>query len=673
MAVRLQKLKLCNFRCFGPVETTVDLDNMTALIGANSSGKTALLHALVKLFGVNREERLLHRSDFHVPPDKSPDELESNSLYIEAVLTFPELTDESHRADFTVPPFFNQMVVSEPGKEPYVRLRLTAEWARSASMEGDIDSRLEFILEPEDQNLTENSKRVSALPHQRSQIQVIYVPAVRDPEVHLKAHSSSVLWRLLRAVRWQDSLRREIESRFEDINNLFLEEPGVHAIRNTIQSQWVVVHDDDRYSVTDVEFSATELEDILKRVQITFSPTPSGRSYRIDQLGDGLRSLFYLSLVSTLLEIEDKLVSQDIGISKDEMQLPALTILAVEEPENHLSPHLFGRVVNTYYDISEHLGAQVIITSHTPALLNRVNPKHIRHLRIDPATHSTVVRRIKLPPAEDEAYKYIKEAVQAYPEMYFSKVVVLGEGDSEEIVLKRVIEASGQHLDSSQISVVPLGGRHVNHLWKLLNELKIPHVTLLDLDRERPGGGWGRIQYALKQLLDLNVSREEILGRCERAVLSDVDLEGMSSWDVNRTVEMNEWLERLRKYDIFFSAPLDLDFMMLTAFPDEYKNSYDRGRGPTIPESPPEERLRRLERAIESVLKKPDGRAQTYSDEQVELFPWYSYLFLGRGKPATHIAALRSISDEELVRKMPEPLRALIQRVSEKLRGEKSR
>jgi len=64
------------------------------------------------------------------------------------------------------------------------------------------------------------------------------------------------------------------------------------------------------------------------------------------------------------------------------------------------------------------------------------------------------------------------------------------------------------------VSFVPLGGRHVNHFWRLLNGLGIPYITLLDLDFGRPGGGWGRIKYALEQLLELgNDPSSHIFGR----------------------------------------------------------------------------------------------------------------------------------------------------------------
>ena len=295
--MRLKKLKLRNFRCFGPDETVISFDDMTALIGANSSGKTAVLQALEKLFGATSKDRQLQRSDFYVPPGKHADELEENELYIEAVIVFPELAKESQQSECSVPPFFNQMIVDDAGEDLYVRIRLSAKWIRSASPEGDIDPRLEFILVPEGQDATEkDAKIIPVQPYQRSQIQVIYVPAVRDPGVHLKAQSSAIIWRLLRAVRWRDALRQDVKSTFQDINKLFLNEPGVGAIQNGLQDQWGIFHDDNRYGLANIEFAPTEMEEILKRVQILFRPTADGSPYDMDQLGDGLRSLFYLHL-----------------------------------------------------------------------------------------------------------------------------------------------------------------------------------------------------------------------------------------------------------------------------------------------------------------------------------------------------------------------------------------
>ena len=66
-------------------------------------------------------------------------------------------------------------------------------------------------------------------------------------------------------------------------------------------------------------------------------------------------------------------------------------------------------------------------------------PKHIRYLRLN-GLRTTMIRMICLPDESDDAHKFVQEAIQAFPEIYFSRLVVLGEGDSEEIVLPRIFK-----------------------------------------------------------------------------------------------------------------------------------------------------------------------------------------------------------------------------------------
>ena len=95
--------------------------------------------------------------------------------------------------------------------------------------------------------------------------------------------------------------------------------------------------------------------------------------------------------------------------------------------------------------------------------------------------------------------------------------------------MPKIWSAKNGDIDLSGISVVPLGGRHVNHFWRLLENLDIPYITLLDLDRERVGGGWGRIQYVLEQLLKVNYEKEELL-ETDSGILSDEELKSMHTW-----------------------------------------------------------------------------------------------------------------------------------------------
>ncbi|EAZ8172693.1 exonuclease, partial [Salmonella enterica] len=232
---------------------------------------------------------------------------------------------------------------------------------------------------------------------------------------------------------------------------------------------------------------------------------------------------------------------KQLSISVEALDPPNLTIILIEEPENHLSPQYLGRIVKLCEEISENDRAQVVLTTHAPSLLNRVEPENIRYFRLND-NKNTVVKEILLPgDDEDDAdnvdtFTYVKEAVKAYPEIYFAKVVILGEGDSEEIVIPKIGQVKGIELDTSLITFAPLGGRYVNHFWKLLNELSIPHVTLLDYDFRRGGGGWGRIKYAIKQLISIGEDKNELLSTTT-GILSDEKFEKMHTWKENRDSE----------------------------------------------------------------------------------------------------------------------------------------
>ena len=109
--MRLSKLKLCNYRCFGPEEQTISIDKLTTFIGNNSAGKTAALSALNTLFSENINDRTLYRSDFHLPKDIEPNEMEKQELYIEAVFAFDNLHTPTSTDRSAIPVFLNQTVI----------------------------------------------------------------------------------------------------------------------------------------------------------------------------------------------------------------------------------------------------------------------------------------------------------------------------------------------------------------------------------------------------------------------------------------------------------------------------------------------------------------------------------------------------------------------------------
>ena len=55
----ISELHVSNFRSFGYESQMIETENLTALIGANSSGKTSLIMALLRLFGQNTDRTLI--------------------------------------------------------------------------------------------------------------------------------------------------------------------------------------------------------------------------------------------------------------------------------------------------------------------------------------------------------------------------------------------------------------------------------------------------------------------------------------------------------------------------------------------------------------------------------------------------------------------------------------
>ena len=260
------------------------------------------------------------------------------------------------------------------------------------------------------------------------------------------------------------------------------------------------------------------------------------------------------------------LSGENVAFDITKLKPPVFTIVALEEPENSLSPHYLGRIVNSLNSMTAKADAQALIATHAPSMLRRVDPKSIRHLRLNDK-RITAISSIKMPDEskDGEAYKFVREAVQAFPEVYFSRLVVLGEGDSEEIVLPRILRAKGAPVDESAVTIAPLGGRHVNHFWRLLTGLQIPYLTLLDLDTARHNGGWGRFKYANNQLSEYKP--EDVLPKEF----------GIPKWnsDEYKVRDYPVYIEEFEKRGVFFSYPLDLDFSMINAFPIDYKTDLE--------------------------------------------------------------------------------------------------
>ncbi len=437
----------------------------------------------------------------------------------------------------------------------------------------------------------------------------------------------------------------------QDISTALAGNAAVEGLGEQLTAHWTALHKGTYYANPSVSFERNEIDSLLRHLTVGFTPGHDNQIVDFSRLSDGQQSLLYISLVLSVQAIGRKVLAGELdAFDVDKLRPAVFTLVATEEPENSLSPHYLGRVIKALTTFSGHHDAQALVATHAPSLLKRVAPENIRYLRLD-TNRQTTVKTIVMPDASDEAHKFVREAVQAFPELYFSRLVILGEGDSEEIVLPRLMQAKGLAEDDMSIVVAPLGGRRVNHFWRLLHGLDIPYVTLLDLDLGRYQGGWGRVRYAAKQILALG---HPITG------LTAESIEALPAWNGTDSVLTSEfgkkWLAWLETQSVFFSSPLDLDFAMLRRYADAYGLTDTEL---TAPEPS----------TLTAVLGKKRHGVDQYSEEHQKHFAAYHKRFKLGSKPAAHLEAMAELDDGELLNNMPPRTARLIEAVEARLKG----
>lgn len=636
--MKLQTLRLSSFQSFGAAPTEIPLEEMTYLIGPNGSGKTAALQALCRLFAFDPSLRRILRSDFHVPLNEKVPPAE-RQLWIEADFVFPELKDDGDNS--TVAPHFGHMRLDEIDGTPRIRFRLNA----TMGLDGDIEENMVYVLDinPDGSPLT-----TTQVPRaERNHIHIHYLPARRDPADHIAYGANALLGRMLRAVNW-DTERTVIKGLTDQISDSLAGNPSINAFSASLRNAWGALHKGNFFADPKLTFVASEIEALLRHMSVSFTPGHGEQLVDFSRLSDGQKSMLYLSLVLSSQAIgRAVLAAEDTSFDPDKLRPPVFTVVALEEPENSLSPHYLGRIVSALNGMTGQGDAQALIATHAPSMLRRVAPERIRYLRLTQKRTSRVTL-IQLPEQTDDAHKFVREAVQAFPEIYFSRLVVLGEGDSEEIVLPRLLQVKGAPVDESAVTIAPLGGRHVNHFWRLLSALRIPYLTLLDLDVARYAAGWGRIKVVNDQLAKFKPAK---------VLPEDWDLPKWSTDEAPiRTHycfgnEKKSVFTELENRGVYFSEPLDLDFAMLLAFPEAYGVERDE----------PDEST------IKAVLGKSHHDASQYSKDEQKLFNTYHQRFKLGSKPAAHLDALAQLTDEELLADMPASLSRLADAIITKL------
>lgn len=649
--MHIESLTLRNFRCFGDEPITISMNpGIMGFVGNNGSGKTAALESLRRLFSPIATERLMKRTDVHFGPNEGIQKLSVSERQIVIDVVF------GLRSGAQAAPVFNDLFFSAADNSLKVRLRLECLYSAADALEDDLETKVYAVRTLDPVPFGPDDERKMPLRGRPTQYaELVYIPAHRDSRGVSQIALRNLLQRLERSADWQPETKAKSRAFAEEIQKNLNDTEAMKLATQTLVGFWSTLHDGRYDGEVTLGVVATEFQQLIRALTLRFTKAPGGGERQLEELSEGQTSLLYFALSATLHKLTSdmhKAVPNTLkGFRLPDFPYAPLTIFALEEPENHLSPFYLPRLVTLLEELNLDGSSQAILTSHATSILSRIQPRNVRYFRNSPTTLASTAVPLPLPPEKSEEDKFVQQVILSNPEIYFARVVIIGEGESERLVIPKVAGALGVSLDPSFVAYVSIGGRHAQHLWRLLNGLNIPHLTLLDFDLGRTAGGLGRLRNAISWLTDLGLeyvpTRTTKEGETVHVTVADIPDNSQLS-----ATNYTGWTKALRSRHIFYSAPVDLDMMMLQAFPDEYR-----------PDEPFDAATADLAQVAKNVFKKGPAQKEiasvglTVSDAELHA---YNDLFKSSSKPGSHLLAFTRLSTEKIQKDCPEPLRALI-------------
>lgn len=470
---RIRRLVVKNFRCIGELGVNVILDEIVILVGANNTGKSAVLKAYEIALRSGEKAAELNIEDFPRHYQPKPDE---EHLFPEIILE-TVVTEDTKPAD-------KWILKDNDTKELYVRERWRWSEPGRASHVG-FNVEIDRWADKEEEKVPWGCNGV-AKPKRPEPLRL---SPFDSPD-----KMAETLTKLLKNP-FKEQVSQSDTSALANLVDLYkklldaasLETKIVLKTMTDIVRQIFPEHEVRMRPPHDVDLNQSVLE-LLPSISPKLCLGFGDHFSPLEKQGSGAqRMLMWAALRATA---ETKQLTK--GKDKEKDREPSQTksyLLLIDEPELCLHPTAVRQACKILQEMANLPNWQVMITTHSPVFVDlRANNTSIVRVDRDEASNSytgtTIYRPANAKLDEDDIENLtMLTAFDPYvAEFFFSKNIIVVEGDTEYVAFQTTMSLLGE-VQYSDVHIIRARGKPcVPTICKILNQFQKPYSVLHDSD-----------------------------------------------------------------------------------------------------------------------------------------------------------------------------------------------
>ena len=526
----IKSLTVKNFRSI--LDETVYFDKLTALVGANGSGKSSFLRSLElfqakqpkitldDFYNKNTENEIIISITFTKLSDDAKTKfskyLQEDELTVCRVFKLvDDKLDTAYYGSIEQNPNFSKVrsFTATDAKPEYKKLLQKTEYNTLPEWKNHIQAK--DILDQWERKHPEQCEKIRddgkffgfsnvGSGYLARYIKLLYIPAVRDAALDATEGRNSALADLINIVirnelmqkneiqkfqeeftkKYKKILEGDIKKEISTLSDSLSKTLNIYAPNTKVDLSWETLE----------SFEIPQPSAITKLIEDEYSAP-------VDRTGHGLQRIFIMTLLQHLATTRER-IREDTNV----VDLPML-VLMIEEPELYQHPNSQRHISEIFLALSEcnKSGAtskvQIVYSTHSPHFvgLDRIN--QIRLLKKvkqnDKRPKITKISSTSITKLVNELSKYHNRFTEYnilprlhrirtpwINEGFFSKCVVLVEGDSDRAAILGTAKALNINLEGKGISIIPCSGKgNLDPVTIIFKQLDIPTYTIWDNDR----------------------------------------------------------------------------------------------------------------------------------------------------------------------------------------------